>query len=183
MLSSLTLTLVLGLAAPAAAPAKPTKPPAPKVTAQSLSPKAAARASTKTALPSPRALPAKKGDGSWLPAPFSLTQDPNFTPWSSFLTLGDDRLGRWTLEGTSLGSGLHCEDTGGFGCVPLAQATAAVAWQPHGTPIGFFAGLTTTAMPRGGGGGMGVRPGFVAGLRISPTSMVAAIRRIRARRD
>jgi len=167
MSSLVALALLL-----AASPAAPREPP---------SPRSAARAAVKTMLP-PRmpAAPARR-ERTWLPATYSLSRDPGFTPWSTFLSLGDDRLGHWALEGTSLGGGLQCAEAPHGGCVPFAQALLAPVWQPHGTPIGFYSGFELASVATGEG--MKVVPGFSAGLRVRPAALALLVRRLRARFD
>lgn len=161
-------------AAPAVAPAAtPVAPSRPSVAAPP-SPKAAARAATANQLPK---LPASRIDPRRVPSTYDLSRDPGFTPWSSFLSLGHDGVGAWTLEGTSIGSGLRCVDSRQGGCQPLGHAMIAVVWQPDGTRLGFFAGPSVTAMPLGGG--MQSQLGFTAGIRIKPASLVSVVRRLR----
>ena len=108
---------------------------------------------------------------------YSLSQDPGFTPWSAFLSLGDDRLGSWTREGPSYRGGLRCVDTRALGCQPIAHAMAAPVWQPKGSGVGFFAGpsLTSTPVFRG----MTLLPGFSAGIRVTPASLATLVKRFR----
>lgn len=129
----------------------------------------------KAAVP-PRPQP-RRAEFGRLPIGFSLTGDPGFLRWTSFLSLGEDRLGRWTLEGTSLGGGLRCADFRHGGCVPLADANLAVAWQPHGSPVAILAGPTVTSIPVGGR--MRTSPGVTAGLRFTPASLAALVQRLR----
>ncbi len=152
-------------AGPGVAPTLPPSPP---------SPRAGARAAVASQLPT---RPPSRIDPRRLPPTYSLTQDPGFTPWSAFLSLGDDRLGAWTLEGTSLGGGLRCADLRHGGCQPLAYAVIAPVWQPHGTRVGVFAGPSLTALPFGTG--MALLPGFSAGIRVTPVSLAAVVRRLR----
>ncbi len=153
---------LLALLAPSPSPSPP-------------SPKAAARAAMKAAPPT-RPQPRRPEFGR-LPIGFSLTGDAGFLRWSSFLSLGEDRLGRWTLEGTSLGGGLRCADFRYGGCVPLAEAILAVAWQAHGSPVALLAGPTLTSLPVGGQ--MRTTPGLTAGVRFTPASLAALVQRRR----
>ena len=166
MISSTMLAIVLASSAPSSGAAPSTGGPP--------SPRAAARAAVATQLPS---RPPSRIDPRRLPPTYSLTRDPGFTPWSAFLSLGDDRLGAWTLEGTSLSSGLRCNDPREAGCQPLAFAFAGPVWQPHGTRVGLFAGPSITSLPFGSG--MALLPGFSAGLRVTPVSLAAVVKRLR----
>jgi hypothetical protein len=162
-MSALALVFVL-----MAAPPPTTHPP---------SPKAAARASMRSTLP-PRTMPPRRGERTWLPSTYSLSRDPGFTPWTSFFSLGDGLLGHWSMEGTSTGGGLRCyEDRSG--CVPFSEAIAALVWQPRGTPLGIYGGLSVASVPDASG--MNVAPGPTFGLRLTPPSLAALVRRARAR--
>lgn len=161
-------TFALAIVAALAAPSVP--PPSPP------SPKAAARASMKTTLPPAQATP-RRGERTWFPSTYSLSRDPGFTPWSSFLSLGEGKLGKWTMEGTSIGGGLRCTDYSHDGCTPFAEAIAAFVWQPRGTPLGFYGGLSVASVQSGGGMTMTAGPTF--GLRLRPPSLAALVRRAR----
>ncbi len=138
------------------------------------SPKAAARAAVASQLPKP----VSHGiDPRRIPSTYSLTRDPGFTPWSSFLSLGHDRLGEWTLDGSSLSGGLRCIDLRQGGCQPLAYAIVAPVWRPYGSRVGFFAGPSVTSLPFGSG--MRVLPGFSAGIRVTTASLAAVVKRLR----
>ena len=156
--------IALVSAAPAAASAAPPTP------------KSAARIAMKS-MPPPRAAAPRRGEIAWLPATYSLSRDPGFTPWTTFFTLGHDGIGRWTLEGTSLGGGLRCGDLRDKWCQPLATATAAVAWQPDGSPLAFFVGPSLTSMSFGND--MRLVPQFTAGVRLTPASLAALVHRWR----
>lgn len=164
-MTTLALAIVAALAAP-----PPSPPPSPP------SPKAAARASMTTTLPPAQATP-KKGERTWIPSTYSLSRDPGFTPWSSFFTLHDGKLGKWTMEGTSIGGGLRCTDYSHHGCTPFAEAIAAFVWQPRGTPIGFYGGLSVASVGSGGGMRMTAGPSF--GIRLRPPSLATLVRRAR----
>lgn len=157
---------LLAIALAVAAPAAPSPP----------SPKAAARAAAKS-LPARPSSGARTAEPRSLRIAYSLTGDPGFTRWSTFLSLGDDRLGHWSLEGTSLGAGLRCEDRTHGGCQPFAQAILAFVWQPDGAPVGLVAGASMTSLPVGDE--MKVVPGFTAGVRISAASLATLVRRRR----
>jgi hypothetical protein len=165
--ASTAAVLVAMLVGPPAS-ARPVSPPTPQ---------AAARVAART-LPPPRQASAPKRERTWLPATYSLSRDPGFTPWSSFFTLGDDRVGRWLLEGTSLGGGLRCGDLRSRWCVPLAEAILALAWQPHESPVALVAGPSVVSI--GVGDEMRTGAGFMAGVRFTPASLVALVRRLRS---
>jgi hypothetical protein len=113
----------------------------------------------------------------WLPATYSLSRDPGFTPWSTFFSLGHDGIGRWSLEGTSLGGGLRCGDLRSSYCQPLATATVALVWQPDGSPLAFVAGPSLSSVAYSGE--MRVVPSFTAGVRITTASLAALVKRWR----
>jgi hypothetical protein len=140
-------------------------------------PQSAARIAV-TSIPPPRAsTPPRRGEVTWLPSTYSLSRDPGFTPWTSFFSLGHDGVGRWTLEGTSLGGGLRCGDLRDRWCQPLAFAMFALVWQPDDSPVAFVAGPSLTSVPVNGE--MRVTPGFSAGLRITTASLAAWVKRRR----
>jgi hypothetical protein len=149
-----------------AAPAAPSPPPTPQ---------SAARVAVQS-MPAPR-MPnkPKRGEVTWLPSTYSLSRDPGFTPRSSFFTLGHDGIGRWTLEGTSLGGGLRCGDLRTSWCQPLAQALLALSWQPDGSPVAFFAGAELLSI--GVGDEMKPAAGFSAGVRFTPASLASLVKR------
>jgi hypothetical protein len=129
-------------------------------------------------MPAPRVSPPpRRGETVWLPATYSLSRDPGFTPWSTFFTLGHDGVGRWTLEGTSLGGGLRCGDLRSRWCQPLATAILALVWQPDDSPLAFVAGPGLTSI--GVGDEMRVVPEFTAGVRITTASLAALVKRWR----
>jgi hypothetical protein len=152
----------------AAAPAGVTPP----------SPRAAALAAERANPPLPTTRSLEQDDWLLVPRTYSLGRDPGFTPWSSFFVLGDDRIARWTTEGTSLGGGLGCDASRQPWCAPLAQALLALVWTPHDSPIGLFSGLSVTSLADKTG--MRTTPGFVAGLSFHPGSLVSVVRRLRA---
>lgn len=131
-----------------------------------------------TSQPQMRRVP-RPGERTWLPAAFSLSNDPGFTPWSAFLSLGDGRIVRWSLEGTSLGAGLRCGSTRDGGCQPLAVAILALGMRPLGTAWGFFVGPSVSSVPVGDS--MRTVPGISAGITFTPASLASVIRRWRAR--
>jgi len=108
-----------------------------------------------------------------------LSQDPGFTPWSAFLSLGEGRIVRWSLEGTSLGAGLRCGSTRDGGCQPLAVAIMALSMRPFGTAWGFFVGPSVSSVAVRGG--MQTAPGISAGITFTPASLAAVIKRWRGR--
>jgi hypothetical protein len=164
MLSAVCSMVVL-LAAPAAANASPPTP------------QSAARIAMKTMPPARMVSAPRRGESTWLPATFSLSHDPGFTPWSSFFSLGHDGVGRWMLEGSSLGGGLRCGDLRSRWCQPLATAMLALAWQPDGSPLAFVAGPSVTSIAQSGE--MRLTPGFTAGVRITTASLAAWVQRRR----
>lgn len=167
MTASLLIAIVLGIGA---APTKVTSP----VPVSPPSPRAAARAAVATQLP-PR--PPTRIDPRRVPSSYSLTYDPGFTPWTAFLSLGDDRLASYTVEGTSVGSGLRCVDLKQAGCQPAVHAMVAPVVQPRGTRVGFFAGPTIGSTPFARS--MRLLPGFSAGIRVRPASLAMLVRRFR----
>jgi hypothetical protein len=165
MFASVSIIVLL-----AAAPA-PASPP---------SPKAAARAAMQSQpLPSSHPAPRRRGELTWLRAGYSLSHDPGFTPWSTFLSLADGPIGSWAIEGMTLGGGLRCGDVGTSGCQPLAYAILAAVWQPDGAPVGLFAGVNASSIPFGGE--MRTVPGFSAGIRITTASLAALVKRRRGK--
>jgi hypothetical protein len=157
------IALVLTIAAPATVtPA----PPPPRASAGSL--------------PPPVAAPKKRGERTWLPTTYALSREPGFTPWTSFLSLGDGRIGRWTAEGTSFSGGTNCSNVRYAWCEAFAQAILALVWQPHGTPLGFYAGLNATSMPNAGA--MQTTVGPSAGIRITTGSLASIVKRARRHR-
>ena len=142
------------------------------------SPQSAARVAMQS-LPDPGARPARRGEPFQLPSTYSLSRDPGFTPWTTFLSLGDEGVGQWTLEGTSLGGGLRCGDVRERWCEALGEGIVALAWEPDAAPIGLFAGasLVEIADERGD---LELAPGFIAGLRFRPASLASLVRRVRA---
>lgn len=161
------LVLVMVASAPAGGAPKATPPPTPQNAARAIM----------LSTPPPLAVP-KKRDPTRLPSTYSLSRDPGYTPWSSFFALGDDAVGRWTLEGSSLGGGLRCGDLRAAWCLPLAEALMAFVWEPFDSPIGVFAGASLVSIANTGGE-MQTGPGFTAGLRITPASWAAFVRRVR----
>jgi hypothetical protein len=156
------IALVLTISAPAAAaPA----PPPPRVHAGSLPPAMAA--------------PKKRGERSWVPTTYALSRDPGFTPWTSFLSLGDGAVGRWTIEGTSFAGGTTCGNVRDRWCESFAQAILAMVWQPYGQPVGFYAGLSVSSVPTDAG--MQVTAGPSAGIRINAASLASIVKRVRRR--
>lgn len=150
-------------------------------------------ASAPTALPPPRPVgplastqpriqrAPQPGERTWLPAAFSLSGDPGFTPWSAFLSLGEGRIVRWSLEGTSLGAGLRCGSTKDGGCQPLAFAMLALGIRPYGTAWGFFVGPNLSSAPDGDR--MRTAPGIAAGITFTPASLASVIKRRRGRSE
>jgi len=165
MLSSLLAIAIVSAAPAAASPTPP--PPAPPT------PQAAARVAVRSMPPPGASTSPRLGESLWLPATYSLSQDPGFTPWSTFLTLGHDGLGTWTLEGSSLGAGLRCGDLWDRWCQPLATATLALVWQPDNSWLAFFVGPSMTSQPDDGL--MRIVPAFVAGLRITTPSLASLV--------
>ncbi|HWB74745.1 MAG TPA: hypothetical protein VG755_07310 [Nannocystaceae bacterium] len=163
-MTTLALVVIVLVAAPAAPPPSPP------------SPKAAARASMQSTLPPAKPAP-KRGERAWIPSTYSLSRDPGFTPWSSFLTLHDGRIGKWTMEGTSTGGGLRCTDSTHHGCTPFAEAIAAFVWAPGDSPLGFYGGLSVASV--GSGGTMRTTAGPSFGIRIRPPSLASLVRRAR----
>ena len=158
---------VVGIAVLVAlAPAKPSPP----------TPQTAARVAMQS-VPLPHVRAPKPGERTWLPSTYSLSRDPGFTPWSSFFSLGSDRVGEWTLEGTSLGGGLRCGDLRTRWCQPLAEAIVALVWEPDAAPIGLYAGFSLASVAQGGE--MKIAPGFTGGLRFRPASLASFVRRVR----
>lgn len=148
------------------------------VSAPPPAPQSVARVAMRT-LPPPRMQSKpKRGETTWLPTTFSLSQDPGFTPWASFLSLGHDGVGRWTLEGTSLGGGLRCGDLDMRWCQPFAQGLLALAWQPDGSPLAFYAGGEVVSIASGGD--MRTTVGFTGGVRIRTASLAALVKRVKS---
>lgn len=158
-----TIALVLTLAAPAAAAPVVAAPPPPRATASSL--------------PPPMAVPKKRGERTWLPTTYSLSRESGFTPWTSFLSLGEDKVGRWTMEGTSFAGGTTCSSVRYAWCESFAQAIVALVWQPRGQPVGFYAGLNVASVSSDSG--MSATAGPSAGIRINAASLVSIVKRAR----
>ncbi len=131
--------------------------------------------------PKIRRPPPRPGERTWLPAAFSLSNDPGFTPWSAFLSLKDGKLVRWTLEGTSLGGGLRCGSMQDGGCQPLAFAMLALGLHPAGSAFGFFVAPSMSSVNVGGR--MQTAPGISAGITFTPASLASIVRRRRGRDD
>lgn len=129
--------------------------------------------------PKLRRPPPRPGERTWLPAAFSLTNDPGFTPWSAFLSLKDGNVVRWTLEGTSLGSGLRCGSTKDGGCQPLAYAIMALGLHPVGSAFGVFVGPSVASVNVAGR--MQTAPGISAGITFTPASLATVVKRRRGR--
>jgi hypothetical protein len=121
-------------------------------------------------------MPPRSGERTWLPSNQSLSGDPGFTPWSSIASLGDGLLGHWSMEGTSTGGGLRCPSSG---CVPFAEGILALVWQPRGTPLGFYGGLSVASVANNAGMNTTIGPSF--GIRIALPSLASIVKRARAR--
>ncbi|MBC8069658.1 MAG: hypothetical protein IAG13_15080, partial [Deltaproteobacteria bacterium] len=119
----------------------------------------------------------KRGERSWLPTTYALSRDPGFTPWTSFLFLGDGKVGRWTMEGTSFAGGTSCGTVRHAWCESFAQAILAIVWQPYGMPFAFYVGANVTSAP--GDGGMSAAAGPSAGIRITAASLASIVKRAR----
>lgn len=161
MLASVSIAVLVALA-----PASPSPP----------TPQTAARVAMRT-VPPPHVRPPRPGERTWLPSTYSLSRDPGFTPWSSFLSLGRDRVGEWTMAGTSLGGGLRCGDLRTRECQPLAEAILALAWQPDAVPFGLYGGFSLASVAQAGE--MTIAPGFTAGVTFRPASLASFVRRVR----
>ncbi len=167
MLAWTTSLLAVALAPAVSAPA-----PAPPI------PQSAARVAVQSMLPPRIPSKPKRGETTWLPSTYSLSRDPGFTPWTSFFSLGHDGVGRWSLEGTSLGGGLRCGDLDMRWCQPFSSALLALAWQPDGSPVAFFAGAELLSI--GTGGEMRMAAGFSAGVRFTPASLASLVKRMKS---